>query len=77
MSSKKSVKYKRRDEIENELKELTKKYLNGKAKYEANLMAIEDCSKMTTKQALIIKEKDILIEELLQEVSKLNQVLLS
>lgn len=38
--------------------ELLRKHNNGKERYEANLMAIEDCSNMTTKQALELKSFD-------------------
>jgi hypothetical protein len=44
------------DLFEKKIKELEHKFENGRQRYEANLMSMEDCSKMTTTQALKIKE---------------------
>lgn len=42
--------------VQEDLKDLNHKLKNGRERYEANLMSMEDCSKITTRQALEIKE---------------------
>ncbi|PCI30990.1 MAG: hypothetical protein COB67_00620 [SAR324 cluster bacterium] len=43
-------------EICDAFSELEQKLENGRQRYEANLMSMEDCSEMTTTQAFRIKE---------------------
>lgn len=44
------------DLFEKKIEELEHKLENGSQRYKANIMSLEDCSKMTTSKALRIKE---------------------